>query len=146
MRIAISIWEDKISPVLDTASKLLIIEKDTQKESSRFEAHLLEQDMSQRCAFIQGLDLDVLICGAVSRQFSGMLKASGIKIISGISGPAEDVIAAYLNGVLLHSGFFMPGSKSNQLDQNNHISVFKSAEKKNTSKGGKYDRRKKSKD
>lgn len=116
MRVAISIWEDRISPVLDTASKLLIIDKDNQKESSRFETNLLEQDMSQRCSFIRGLDLDVLICGAVSRQLSGMLKRSGIKIISGISGPAEAVIEAYLQGALLHSGFFMPGSKRNHLD------------------------------
>ena len=116
MRIAISIWEDKISPVFDTASKLLIIDKNTQKESSRSEANLLEQNMSQRCSFIRGLDLDVLICGAVSRQFSEMLKASGLKIISGISGPAEDVLEAYLQGVLLRSGFFMPGSKNNHLD------------------------------
>lgn len=119
MRIAISIWEDKISPVLDTASKLLIIDNKTQKESSRFEANLLEQDMSQRCSFIRKLDLDVLICGAVSRQLSGRLKASGIKIISGISGPAEDVLEAYLQGDLLHSGFFMPGSKNNHFNQNN---------------------------
>jgi len=111
MRIAIPIWEDKISPVLDTASKLLIIDDKTQKKSSRFNANLLEQDMSQRCSFIRKLDLDVLICGAVSRQLSGMLKASGINIISGISGPVEDVLEAYLEGALLHSGFFMPGSK-----------------------------------
>jgi predicted Fe-Mo cluster-binding NifX family protein len=117
MRIAISIWDDKISPVLDTASKLLIIEKDTQKESSRFEANLLEQDISLRCSFIRGLNLDVLICGAVSRQFSRMLEACGIKIISGISGPAKDVIEAYLHGDLLHSGYFMPGSKRNHFDQ-----------------------------
>lgn len=117
MRIAISIWEDKISPVLDTASKLLIIDKDTPKESSRFEANLLEQDISQRCSFIRGLDLDVLICGAVSRQFSEMLEACGIKIISGISGPAKDVIEAYLKGDLLQSGYFMPGSKRNHFDQ-----------------------------
>ena len=116
MRIAISIWEDKISPVLDTASKLLIIDEKTQEESARFEANLLEQDMSQRCSFIRNLDLDVLICGAVSRQLSGMLKASGIKIISGISGPAEDVLQAYLEGALFHSGFFMPGSKSNHFE------------------------------
>ena len=119
MRIAISIWEDKISPVLDTASKLLIIDNKPQKEASRFEAKLLEQDMSQRCSFIRGLELDVLICGAVSRQFKEMLKASGIKIISGISGPAEDVLEAYLQGALLHSGFFMPGSKRNHFDQGN---------------------------
>jgi predicted Fe-Mo cluster-binding NifX family protein len=119
MRIAIPIWEDKISPVLDTASKLLIIDDKTQKQSSRFEANLLEQDMSQRCSFIRGLELDVLICGAVSRQLLGMLKACGIKIISGISGPAEDVLDAYLQGALLHSGFFMPGSKRNHFDQGN---------------------------
>ena len=119
MRIAIPIWEDKISPVLDTASKLLIIDDKTQKQSSRFEANLFEQDMSQRCSFIRGLELDVLICGAVSRQLSEMLKACGIKIISGISGPAEDVLNAYLEGVLLHSGFFMPGSKRNHFDQGN---------------------------
>jgi predicted Fe-Mo cluster-binding NifX family protein len=116
MRIAVSIWEDKISPVFDTASKLLIIENETQRETSCFEVYLLEQDIPQRCSFIRGLDLDVLICGAVSRQLEGRLKASGIKIISGISGPAEDVLEAYLEEGLLHSGFFMPGSKSNHLD------------------------------
>jgi len=123
MRIAISIWEDKISPVFDTASKLLIIDKNDQKESSRFEAHLLSQDMFKRCSYIRELDLDILICGAVSRQFSGMLKASGIKIISEISGPAEKVLEAYLQGTLLSSGFFMPGSKPgskrNYFDQGN---------------------------
>jgi predicted Fe-Mo cluster-binding NifX family protein len=119
MRIAISIWEDKISPVLDTASKLLIIENKTQKESSRFEASLRGLDMSQRSSFIRKLDLDVLICGAVSRQFKEMLKACGIKIISGISGPAEDVLKAYIQGDLPYSGFFMPGSKREHLDQGN---------------------------
>jgi predicted Fe-Mo cluster-binding NifX family protein len=113
MRIAIPIWEDKISPVLDTASKLLIIDKDSKKKSSRFEVNLFEQNMSRRGYFIRKLEPDVLICGAVSQQFSRMLKTSGIKIISGISGPTNEVIDAYLQGGLLHSGFFMPGSKNN---------------------------------
>jgi len=69
--------------------------------------------LSQRCSFIRKLEIDVLICGAVSRLFSEMLKASGIKIISEISGPAEDVLEAYLNGNLLQKKFLMPGSKNN---------------------------------
>jgi len=32
MKIAVSIWNDKVSPLLDTASKMLIIESETQKE------------------------------------------------------------------------------------------------------------------
>ena len=112
MRIAVSIWEDKVSPVLDTATRLLIIERGSQREESRFEVYLIQQDISQRCFFIRGLELDVLICGAVSRRFSGMLSASGIQIISGISGPAEDVLEAYIQGNLFQSRFLMPGFKS----------------------------------
>ena len=112
MRIAVPIWEDKVSPVLDTATKLLITESGTQKKGSRFEVFLIKKDISQRCSFIRKLEIDVLICGAVSRIYSEMLKASDIKIISGISGLAEDVLEAYLNGNLLQPKFLMPGSKS----------------------------------
>ena len=121
MRIAISIWGDKISPLLDAASKLLIIENESQEESSRYEVHLLKQDISKKCRFIQSFDIDVLICGAVSRQFLEMLKASGIEVISGISGPARDVLEAYQQGKLLHSKFFMPGSQTDRFDQSKQL-------------------------
>lgn len=115
MRIAVSIWEDKISPLLDTASKLLVIENALQREISRFEVYLLEQDISRRCHFIRGLNINVLICGGVSRQLSGMLEASGINVISGISGPVEEIIEAYLQGTLGDSRYFMPGYNSHTL-------------------------------
>jgi predicted Fe-Mo cluster-binding NifX family protein len=130
MRIAISIWEDKISPLLDTASKLLIIENKTQKESSRYEVHLLKQDISKKCRFIRSFNIDVLICGAVSRQFSEMLKASGIEIISGVAGPAQDVLEAYRQGTLLDSEFCMPGSKFDRFNENRQPYIFRSTEKK----------------
>ena len=117
MRVAISIWDDRISPVLDTASKLLVIENKTQRETSRFETYLVGQDIYRRCAFIQRLDLDVLICGAVSRQMSGMLTSSGIKVISEISGPAEAVLDAYFQGRLMNSRYFMPGRESNHKER-----------------------------
>jgi predicted Fe-Mo cluster-binding NifX family protein len=137
MRIAISIWEDKISPLLDAASKLLIIENETQKEFSRYEVHLLKQDISRKCRFMQSLHIDVLICGAVSRQFSEMLKASGIEVISGISGPARNVLEAYLQGTPLHSKFFMPGSQIDRFDQIRQPHIFRSTDKKDKVKGGK---------
>ena len=121
MNIAISIWEDKISPLLDTASKLLIIENETQKESPRYEVYLLKQDISKKCRFMQSLNIDVLICGGVSRQFSEMLKASGIEVISGISGPARDVLEAYQQGKPLHSEFLMPGSQTDRFDQGKQL-------------------------
>ena len=114
MRIALSIWEDKISPVLDTAAKLLIVDNDNHRES-RFEAHLLEKDISQRCAFIRSLGIDVLICGAVSRHLIKMLTASGIEIVSGISGHIEDVLQAYYQGGVTQSEFLMPGWENDEI-------------------------------
>ena len=145
MNIAISIWEDKISPLLDTASKLLIVENETQKESSRYEVYLLKQDISKKCRFMQSLNIDVLICGGVSRQFSEMLKASGIEVISGISGPARDVLEAYLQGKPLHSEFLMPGSQTDHFDLIKQPYIVRTNGKKTTIKGGKNGGGKKSK-
>ena len=117
MKIAIPVWEDKISPVLDAASRLLIVELEDQKEVSRFETYLDEQDMSRRCVRIRGLGVDTLICGAISRGFSKILEASGIHIVPGISGHPEDVLDAYVNGNLFRSKFFMPGFQRNDYRQ-----------------------------
>ena len=113
MRIAVPIWEDRISPVLDTASRLLIIEVEKQHEASRFETTLDDQDLYRRCFRIQNLGVDLLICGAISRPYFRRLMATGIDIISGISGHLEDVLKAYLQGTLSHSKFSMPGCRGN---------------------------------
>ncbi len=111
MRIAVPIWEDRVSPVLDSASRLLVVEVEEEKESSRFETLLDVQDMSRRCCRIQGLGVDTLICGALSRPLLRRLMASGIRIIAGISGNLEDVLAAYFGGDLDSREFLMPGFK-----------------------------------
>jgi predicted Fe-Mo cluster-binding NifX family protein len=112
MKIAIPVWEDKVSPVLDTASRLLVVELEGQKEASRFETYLDEQDLSRRCVRIRRLGVDTLICGAISRGFSKILEASGIQIVPGISGHPEDVLDAYLRGNLSQSRYLMPGFKT----------------------------------
>lgn len=113
MRIAIPVWENKISPVLDTASRLLVVEIRNDKEISRFETYLEEDDIARRCLRVRGLDVDVLICGAVSKSFSSMLSASGVRVISGRSGAVKSIIGAYLKGKLTDSKYLMPGFKAN---------------------------------
>ena len=112
MRIAVPIWNDKISPVFDTASRLLIINTKNLSEIERFETSLYEQDISRRFLRIQDLKVNILICGAISRPFSMLLMSAEIKIISGIAGPAEDVLNAYLHGSLSNSKYLMPGCKN----------------------------------
>ena len=131
MKIAVPIWGGKVSPVLDTASKLLILETLDQNKICRTEAPLNEQEISRRCFRIQKLDIDVLICGAVSWPFSERLAASGINIIPGISGTVEEILEAYFGGTLNQSKFLMPGCKKIKAGQKNRqLSLKKSFKKK----------------
>lgn len=111
MRIALPIWEDKISPVLDTASRLMIVEEVNGSECSRFELYIDEEGLSRKCLRIQRIGVDTLICGAISRPFMRMLRAFDITIIPEIAGRADDVLRAYFQGELFHSSFLMPGCK-----------------------------------
>lgn len=111
MRIAIPVWEDKVSPVFDTAIKLMVVDVKGQREESRFLYFIDDNDITQKCHRIRKLDLDTLICGAVSQTFLKMLLATGLDVIMEISGPAEDVLKAYLHGDIFQPRFLMPGCK-----------------------------------
>jgi len=109
MRIGVPIWQDKISPLFDTCSRLLIVVARGGHELSRHETYLDEVDISRRCQRIQRLKIDVLICGAISRPFSMMLEAAGIKVISGITGAVEDVLEAFFHKKRSLANYVMPG-------------------------------------
>ena len=111
MRIAIPVWEDKVSPVFDTALRLLVVEVEGRKESSRFIYTMEEHDPTRKCFRIRKLDVDILICGAVSHPILHMLLASGLDVIQQISGRAEEVLHAYLQGNIFQSRFLMPGCR-----------------------------------
>ena len=111
MRVAIPVWEDKVSPVFDTALKLLVIDCEDQREVSRLVYHIGEDDLLWKCHRIASLAPDVIICGAVSHLFLNILRAADLEVIEHVSGRAEEVIEAYLKGDVLNSRFLMPGCR-----------------------------------
>jgi predicted Fe-Mo cluster-binding NifX family protein len=117
MKIAIPDWGNRVSPVFDTATRLLIVEVDGRREISRFQTMLGEKDLlSRRCVQIQGQGVDILICGSISRPYLTMLMASGIQVISDIAGPTDQVLEAYLKDELFRTEFFMPGCKKTRFE------------------------------
>lgn len=111
MRIAMPIWEGKISPVLDTASRLLVVEYDDRGEIARFEVYLEGDAPPGKWLRLHGMGIRTLICGAVSQSLLRTIDASGITVIPEIAGRAEEVIEAYARGRLNHSRFLMPGCR-----------------------------------
>ena len=110
MRVAVSVWGERVSPVLDTASTFRIAEIGEEGDCQGcYDIRLEEKEFCRRCSRICGMGIDTLICGAVSRAMSTMLEASGITVISGISGNYARVMDAFSGGTLFTPRFMMPG-------------------------------------
>jgi predicted Fe-Mo cluster-binding NifX family protein len=121
MKIAIPIWGHRMSPVFDASSRLMIVDIADNQEQGRSETELQTQDLSRRCICIRNLEVEVLICGAITGHFVRLLRAAGIEVIPGISGDPEEVLKAYLDGTLSSARFLMPGCKAIQREQRHGI-------------------------
>jgi predicted Fe-Mo cluster-binding NifX family protein len=109
MKIAIPIWNGRVSPVFDTASRLVVVEITEESEVSRFETDISEYFLPSKSMRLTGLGIDILICGAISRPLASMITTTGIKLIPWISGQVEEVVQAFLNNTLFDPRFIMPG-------------------------------------
>ncbi len=129
MKIALTFWENRISPVFDSAKLLLIAEVEKEKEvNSQYvqfnpESPLLFVEMLNR------MDVEVLICGAISEVPAAMLEASGIKLIPFISGNAEEILKLFAKKHPLIPKYLMPGCGRKRRGKGNKKNVFFSQQK-----------------
>jgi len=109
MKIALSTWKDCISTVFDAADQLLILDPAGANGYKRTTIKLISADIAGRANEMKEQQIDVLICGAISRPLENLLIALGIEVYSFVRGPVEDVIGAYQRGNLNHAVYALPG-------------------------------------
>lgn len=111
MKIALSVWKDYISTVFDTADQLLVLEIDGTGGQKRMIVKLNAADVAGRANQIKEKQIDVLICGAISRPLEASIVSLGIRVYAFVRGPVEEVLGAYQNGGLAHAIFALPGCR-----------------------------------
>jgi predicted Fe-Mo cluster-binding NifX family protein len=112
MRVAIATWNDRVSPVFDTSSRLVLVDVDQGKEHDRrFVEVGTDSFLTQRARRLTELEVNVLICGAISRPLAELVSAAGVIVIPWVSGPVEEVLRAYLANRLSGSRWKMPGCR-----------------------------------
>jgi len=109
MRIAIPSWQGRVSPVLDTAGAILLVELARDGQRSQAEISLLVGGVFERARSLVELGPDVLICGAISWPLEAALRSAGIRVIPYTCGEVEQVLSAFLDGRLDQGAFLMPG-------------------------------------
>ena len=112
-KIAVTVWEHRVSPVFDSARTLLIAEIQGDAVVS---TSFLTFDPDRPLELLQMLQAQkvmLLICGAVSEGPASMLEAAGLELIPFIAGDVQQVLASYLQGEPLGAEFRMPGCGKN---------------------------------
>ncbi|MBU8933427.1 MAG: hypothetical protein KOO62_05410 [candidate division Zixibacteria bacterium] len=109
MKVAIPIWNGRVSPVMDTACRLLVVEFSDSVEVSREAWDIPQVNIPYRVSFFIDRGIDVLICGAISHQFERMLSASGIKTVPWFGGNVDEIVTAYADGSLQNNSYRLPG-------------------------------------
>lgn len=111
MKAAIPTFENRISPLFDTAQHLVLVDVENARELRRAEHSLSEAELVSRARRVAGLGVDVLICGAISCELKNLLQSAGVEVMPQICGPVEDILAAFISGELADTSFLMPGHR-----------------------------------
>ena len=109
MRVAIPIWEGRISPVFDTAERVAVSELEGGEITSRSELTFDSDFLPARAISLRRWGVQVLICGGMSAYLARLVAAQGIRVIPGLSGDIDEVLKAYSRGNILENRFSMPG-------------------------------------
>jgi len=109
MKIAVPVWQDNVSSVLDFANKLLLVELENGLEIGRNEIVFAEQSSPERAAKLRQIGVNVIICGAISRPLAYTLSSSGIDVLPFVTGSTEQILTAYKTGNLNLPQYALPG-------------------------------------
>lgn len=107
--IALPIHHGRLSPLLDTARRLLVLTCHDGRETSRREVSLSAQSAEALACSLAELHLDLLLCGAVSEALSQILHQHNIRVWPYLCGEIEAILHACCHGQLAREEFRMPG-------------------------------------
>jgi predicted Fe-Mo cluster-binding NifX family protein len=108
MKVAITVWGNRISPVFDSAQTLLITEISKSKIVDRQIEKIQAGLVCRMIDLLEKLRVEVLICGALSAWPAVLFETHGIELVPFIAGDAEMVLSLYAEGKDL-AEFIMPG-------------------------------------
>jgi predicted Fe-Mo cluster-binding NifX family protein len=111
MKIAVTIWNDRIAPVFDVARDIRLVEVLGGRMIGQ-KQHVLSGELPvQRALQLVELGVETLICGAITRPVGALIASYGIQVVPFLAGNPEAVIMAWLKGGLTEEVFMMPGCR-----------------------------------
>ena len=109
MKAVIPVFKNRVSPVFDWCSNLLVVEIQSGREVGRCKVASADTDPVRQADHVVELGADLVVCGGIGEILLGLFEVSHTRVITGVSGDIDDVLTALIAGELPHPRFTMPG-------------------------------------
>jgi len=100
VKIAIPLFGKRVSPRFDCAAQFLILKVENGNIMRRENLVLKEKILTEKIKRLSEIKVDTLICSGIDAFSEGQLSFYGMKVLSWITGEAEDIIRCFLEGNL----------------------------------------------
>lgn len=105
-------WNNRIAPVFDVARSIHLVEIEGKRIVNQKKVGLAGDWANLKAVSLAKLGVDTLVCGAISKPLQAMISAYGIEVIPFVAGNLQEVIHAWVCGMLAGSdSYAMPGCR-----------------------------------
>ena len=104
--IALPVFQERVSPLMDVSDRYIIYETENGEIKQRVIITISTESGPQRIEKLKDIGVNTIICGAVSGHVAHKVGEKGMRLVSMIYGPIDEVIERYLNNTLTT---FIPG-------------------------------------
>lgn len=111
MKVALTIWDGRISPVFDVSREALVLTVDNGAVVARASESIETPATALKIDRLICLDVETLVCGAISEPLYHDLVARGVTVFAFVSGEIDEVVTTLLAGALPSDLLCMPGCR-----------------------------------
>jgi len=109
LKIAITVWGNRISPVFDAASTLFVAHIENRMIIKKSYISFNPAIPSDLIKLLKKMQVSVLICGAISTKPADLIVENDIKLISFVTGNALKLLDNFARKQTIEKAFMMPG-------------------------------------
>lgn len=111
MKTAFPYWRHRIAPVFDTARQILVVTSEAGMTTGKTEVTLADGHPTAKLLRLVELQVDSLVCGAISSQVRQMAAFHGITVVPFIAGDLDAIVRLWVAGKLAGDANAMPGCR-----------------------------------
>ena len=112
MKVAIPHHEGEVTPCFESTAGITIYEVRKSRPVAQADFTLRSKEEFDRVRLLRDQGVSVLICSGIQDAHEGLLVASGIRVMSWVSGKADEVLHLFLQNKLVPGSARLGGQES----------------------------------